>query len=306
MVEDNPGDIVLTQRLLHTAAPGEFVLTVAHSLEEAIRCLADKTFDVVLLDLTLPDSVGLETLRIVLQEAPDLPIVILSGLDDRDMAIRAVREGAQEFIVKSGLNMRQAALALHSAMLRKETELVLAKRAFYDDLTGLPTRALLQDRWDRARARQARSGSLMGVLLLDLDEFKSVNDSFGHVAGDHVLVTVACRIEGALRRGDTLARLGGDEFAVLLEDVCGVNDIGLVARRIGNALKDAIEFDDTKIQAGASIGSAICHPYQNERLYDAIQRADSDMYRMKRARAGMAVTSKKEQRGEWSGLTDAQ
>ncbi len=115
---------------------------------------------------------------------------------------------------------------------RKALEDELKHQAFHDALSGLANRALFLDRLEHALARAARSQSLLAVLFLDLDDFKLVNDSFGHAAGDDLLVAVAGRLTKSLRAGDTAARFGGDEFAVLLEEISGLEEASQVAERI--------------------------------------------------------------------------
>jgi len=121
-----------------------------------------------------------------------------------------------------------AAIALDNARLYEE----IRHQAFHDGLTGLANRALFGDRVDHALARSARTGSLVAVLFVDLDDFKTVNDRFGHQAGDQLLRSIGERIVSIVRPGDTAARLGGDEFAVLLEDVHGAEDAQVVAERL--------------------------------------------------------------------------
>ena len=281
LVEDSPGDIELTRALLNRGAPGTFDLVFATSLAEAVERLRCASFDVVLLDLALPDSDRIETLQKILELAPEVPVVVLTGFDDVHLAVLAVREGAQEYVLKGSIDERQLVVTIRSAILRKQTELRLARRAFYDDLTDLPTRALLQDRWDRARNRQRRSGTWMAILMVDLDELKAINDTYGHLAGDQVLVTLTRRVEGLLRRGDTMARIGGDEFVVLLEQVHGMEDAELIVGKIHDAMAEAIALGDTAIQASASVGAAICHPDKPDSLYEVVRRADLDMYNRK-------------------------
>ena len=285
LIEDNPGDVVLTRHILHVAAPGEIALTCAASLDIAVEQLHGKEFDVVLLDLTLPGYFGVTALHEIQECAPHLPIVVFSGHESEELALRTVAEGAQDYVPKKGLDGRQLLLAIRSAILRKQAEAELARRASHDELTGLPTRTLLHDRWDRARKRQIRSLRWMGVLVVDMDRFKEINDAHGHLAGDFVLQVVAQRCRGVLRLGDTIARFGGDEFIVLLEEIRGVEDAKQIAMKISRAIEPAIDLDGVSIAPRASIGIAICHPSQPDSLEDAIRRADLSMYRCKHAAA---------------------
>src|SRR4051794_1238166 len=126
-----------------------------------------------------------------------------------------------------------ASLALTDA--RNHSDAV--HRALHDPLTNLPNRSLFLDRLHGAEQRAARSGSAVGVLFLDLDGFKTINDSLGHGRGDELLISVAQRLSCSLRAGDTAARLGGDEFAVLLEDLADEREAVIVAKRTLTALR---------------------------------------------------------------------
>ena len=139
---------------------------------------------------------------------------------------------------------------------RRRAEAELVHRALHDSLTGLPNRALLDDRLDHALARCARHGSDLAVLFADLDDFKWVNDSHGHPAGDEVLRIVASRIRDAVRPADTVARFGGDEFVVVCED-SGRWEASLLARRIAERLEVPVEVDGAQVVLTASVGIAV-------------------------------------------------
>ena len=145
-------------------------------------------------------------------------------------------------------------LTLRDVTERRRLERELTHQAFHDSLTGLANRVLFADRLQHALARGARDGSVVGVLFIDLDDFKIVNDTLGHATGDQLLIAVAERIAGALRADDTAARLGGDEFAALVENVQDPGAVEETANRILAALTEPIVVDGGSIQAVASIG----------------------------------------------------
>jgi diguanylate cyclase (GGDEF)-like protein len=146
-------------------------------------------------------------------------------------------------------------ITLRDVTERRRLEQELTHQAFHDAMTGLANRVLFHDRLQHALARSARDGSVVGVLFIDLDDFKIVNDTHGHAAGDHLLISVAHRIAGALRADDTAARLGGDEFAALVENVQDPGAVEETAHRILKALAPPVVTDDgTTLQAVASIG----------------------------------------------------
>lgn len=155
-------------------------------------------------------------------------------------------------------------------------------RALHDTLTGLPNRALLADEYNRAVAHANRVGKRFAVLLLDLDNFKTINDSYGHDLGDELLKQVANRIRGVLRGEDMICRLGGDEFVVLVEDVENEDDV----RRVGHNLLSALHADiwllDRSLRIGVSIGASI-YPQHGVELVDLKRHADIAMYRAKDA-----------------------
>jgi diguanylate cyclase (GGDEF)-like protein/PAS domain S-box-containing protein len=164
---------------------------------------------------------------------------------------------------------------------RKLAEEQLIHDALHDALTGLPNRALFIDRLDHRlkHSRRERDGGF-GTLFLDLDRFKMVNDSLGHIAGDEMLVEVGRRLEQAVRPGDTVARLGGDEFAILLEDVTTTDDAVRATDRIQTSLKQPMKIGGQEIVTTVSIGIALSQTGY-ERAEDVLRDADTAMYRAK-------------------------
>ena len=158
---------------------------------------------------------------------------------------------------------------------RKALESELQHQTFHDTLTGLANRALFLDRVDHAIARYGRSHRPISVLLLDVDDFKIVNESLGHAAGDALLVEVATRLRDSLRPSDTIARMGGDEFAVLLEDIL-VEDAALVARRVMDELGQPLALPGRRMVARASIG--IAEAEEGDGAVDLLRKADAAMH----------------------------
>src|SRR5215217_4902221 len=164
---------------------------------------------------------------------------------------------------------------------RRAAEQRLQHDALHDGLTGLPNRVLFLDRLAQAilRAQRSSPATCAAVLFLDLDRFKIVNDSLGHLVGDHLLVEVARRLESALRPGDTVARLGGDEFTVLLEDLADREEAELVAHRMLETLTESFEVEDRELFLSASIGIALAGA--GAQPGEVIRDADAAMYRAK-------------------------
>jgi diguanylate cyclase (GGDEF)-like protein len=166
------------------------------------------------------------------------------------------------------------------AIERQRAEQRIRHMAHHDELTGLPNRALLNDRLGQALAVARRSGRSLGLLFLDLDGFKDINDSLGHPVGDRLLQSVAERLRGLVREGDTVARLGGDEFVVMLVNLAQADDALKIARSIALALARPHAVDEHRLHVTASIGVA-AFPDDGDSAAALLQHADVAMYRAK-------------------------
>src|SRR6478672_2132076 len=172
-------------------------------------------------------------------------------------------------------------LNAHDITDHKKAEAKLLHDALHDELTGLPNRALFMDRLRHSMERSRREPELLtAVLFLDLDRFKIVNDSLGHLVGDELLIQISGSLAEALRPSDTIARVGGDEFAILLEGGRDVSDAVRVAERIHDRLTTALNIGGHEVFITASIGIAV-HTPEYERPEDLLRDADTAMYRVK-------------------------
>jgi len=172
-----------------------------------------------------------------------------------------------------------------SATIRFGAEDAIRHQAMHDPLTGLPNRVLFKDRLEHALSRRARNARYVAVMVVDLDSFKNVNDSLGHLAGDALLMAVADRFGARLRGFDTIARLGGDEFALLFDELDAADQAGRVAQRVLDALVSPLSLPDREVAIGASVGIALTNRSDTEadRL---LADADAAMYRAKREGKG--------------------
>ncbi|PKM45225.1 MAG: hypothetical protein CVV05_07610 [Gammaproteobacteria bacterium HGW-Gammaproteobacteria-1] len=163
---------------------------------------------------------------------------------------------------------------------KKMAEERLRNLAFYDPLTTLPNRAFFRERLGKLTSVMQRSGRQGALMFIDLDGFKDVNDSLGHAAGDRLLIEVAKRLQGRIRKSDTVARLGGDEFAMLLSDVRQPEQIGSLAEEILEVIRSPVSIDGHDVRVGASIGIAV-YPDDAQTVDDLTRHADIAMYQAK-------------------------
>jgi diguanylate cyclase (GGDEF)-like protein len=279
LVEDNRAQARIMQRML---GEGGLDLEVVHvgTLAAAKQHLSGARVTCILLDLTLPDAQRLDGLAEIKNVAPEAPVVVVTADDDSGRGIEAVQSGAQDYLMKGEMDGAQLCRSVRFAIERARAERRLAHRALHDDLTGLPNRVLFLDRLTYSLAQTERQDSRVGVFFLDLDGFKAVNDRLGHLAGDALLRTMAARLLGWVRPGDTVSRFGGDEFIVLVREVDGPAQATRIAERLTVAVSAPIEIEGEEISVTPSIGIAL--GVGEERPDDLLDRADKAMYSAKR------------------------
>jgi diguanylate cyclase (GGDEF)-like protein/PAS domain S-box-containing protein len=411
LIEDNPGDARLLRELLNEQDMQHIELTHVEYMRDAEKHLAERTTDMILLDLGLPDVQGLEAVRRAHAAAPHVTLVVLSGMDDESLALQAMQNGAQDYLIKGQIEPRELVRALRYAVERKIIEESLwaekeraqatlqcigdavvstdaqgnifflnpvaetmtgwslqeatgrpmaevfrivdanthetvpdtmeravqralpghlpwdcalvrrdgleipvedsvspihdrdgrptgavvvfrdvsaaramtrqmAHDAAHDYLTGLPNRLHLKERISNAIASADRHKQQVALLYLDLDGFKHINDSLGHLIGDKVLQSVAKRLLNCVRAPDTVSRQGGDEFLILLSEVDHPDGSAIVANRILHRLGGAHTIDKRELHVTASIGVSV-YPDDGLDAESLIKNADTAMFQAK-------------------------
>lgn len=287
LIEDNPDDTLLLREAVRGDALSTFEFTIAESLKTGLEFLSQNHFDVVLLDLGLPDSQGLESFESVNSAFPGKPVVVLSGSTDQTLALEAVQSGAQDYLVKGPTGWEIASRSIRYAIERKHMEERLHHLATHDALTGLPNRTLFHDRLIHAieLSRRLRSGKNekweLAVMLLDLDNFKAANDTYGHLEGDLLLQAVTEQLRKCVRESDTVARMGGDEFTLIFENVSGEDDAAGLAKKVLAVFDQPFQFGGHKMKITASIGISL-YPRDGQDAQVLLSRADIAMYQAKR------------------------
>jgi diguanylate cyclase (GGDEF)-like protein len=281
LIEDNPGDERLIRLALSEDLHRRFTVTSARTLGGGLELAQTLPLDAILLDLNLPDSNGLANVKTLALAVPRTPILVVTGLDDDSLAIEVSEHGAQAFLTKGSNELAVLGRTIRCAMARKRFEALLAEQAYSDSLTGLANRVLFHDRLKQALARATRTDKRIAVVFVDLDNFKAVNDTFGHKVGDEVLRAIADGLRRAVRQTDTVARAGGDEFTVLVEPVNDVMDAVTIAQKILSAVNAAIKLPGARVELTASIG-VVLFPDHARNADSLVECADRAMFFAKR------------------------
>ncbi len=281
LAEDNPGDARLVREMLRGCGHVSDI-TVVDRVRDCIRLIDDGLVDLVLLDLSLPDSTGLQGFHRLRAHAPETPILILTSLADEEMAEQAVRAGAHDYLIKGQLEGNLLMHSIRYSVLRHEYRSELSELTLRDPLTGLYNRRgfrLLAEQSLRLARRNSRDSVL---LLADMNDLKEINDTHGHQLGDEALCAAATAFTGSLRDCDIIARLGGDEFVALAVEAQPPGIPSLLARLEHSLAREDAALDMC-IPLTLSIGVAPFDPKTAPSLNELIVAADRDMYEKKRA-----------------------
>ena len=283
LIQDNPGDSQLVRQMLGEVGWARFDLEVVSRLSDGMERLAVAEVAVALVDLSLPDCEGLNVVSILRAHAPDLPIVVFTGIGDEEAGVSALAAGAQDYLIKGQTNSTVLVRTLRYAIERKRLELTLQRMALQDELTSLYNR---RGFFHRAmyRLRDARREGKGAVLLMgDMDGLKQVNDTLGHLEGDRALVEIARTLRETFREEDVIARMGGDEFAVLA--IMKGDRVGEVVRAILCRLRARLATLSlpSGYRLSMSVGHAAAQAAGDASLDALIKQADRSLYEQKRA-----------------------
>jgi diguanylate cyclase (GGDEF)-like protein len=271
----------------------------AGSAEEALAALSEQTFDLVISDIDMGRMSGLELVPRVHSLSPDTVVVMISGNQDIEFAIQALRVGAFDYITKP-IDLRHVEASVeralkHSELLKEkrrykeQLEELLQKRtaqvdwlAYYDTVTQLPNRALFEDRLTQACSIAKSNGQSLGVLFISLDQFKKVNDSLGHGPGDSLLREFAERLQSCISKSDTVARFGNDEFALLKTQIDDTNDVIETIASLSQVLKFSFDLPGHELYATASVGVSM-FPIDGEDCHTLLKNAGAALYKAKKS-----------------------
>ncbi|HEV8368274.1 MAG TPA: EAL domain-containing protein [Pyrinomonadaceae bacterium] len=271
----------------------------ASSAEDALAALADETFDLVISDIDMGGMSGIELVPRLHSLAPDTVVVMISGNQDIETAIEAMRVGAFDYITKP-LDLRHVEAAVERALhhrnllrekeqYKEQLEQLLEERtaevdrlAYYDTITQLPNRTLFEDRLAQAVAIAKSGDQTLGVLFISLDQFKKVNDTLGHGPGDILLKEFAERLKSCIEETDTVARFGSDEFALLRTGIEGTKDVIETIGSLSQVLRFSFDLDGQELFASASVGVSL-FPLDGVDGQTLLKNAGAALYKAKRS-----------------------
>jgi diguanylate cyclase (GGDEF)-like protein len=292
IVEDSDADTELLLRQLRHADydPAWERVETAEIMSAALDC---QPWDIVIADYTMPQFRGIDALLLLQEKGLDIPFIMVSGTIGEDIAVAAMKAGAHDYIMKNNTarlvpaierELKEAEVRRHYRRMQERVQYL----AYYDPLTDLPNRALFTDRLEQAVLLGHREKHCFALMLMDLDRFKSINDTLGHHAGDRALQQVAARLKTCLRESDTVARMGGDEFAILLPTASHKDGAVVVARKILAAIAESFQIEDRHFQIGISLGIALFPEHGAESDF-LMRAADAAMYEAKNPRNDFRV-----------------
>lgn len=288
LIEDDLGDAALAQAYLSDIPDRALELRHVQRLSEAIPCLESPPPDIILLDLNLPDAHGITTFTELHARFPDVPVIVLSGLDDHEVALMTVREGAQDFIVKGTFTGETLLRAIDYAVERNRMRMEMFTAALSDELTGLNNRRGFKALTEQLLKSACRLKKEVFLLFVDLDGMKMVNDVCGHLQGDRLLRDAANLLVQVFRESDVLARIGGDEFAVfgLIEEQ---PRFVLPLERLAKEVRQFNDRNDNRPYIlSLSVGLATLRPGATDTIDQLIALADAKMYESKRKKKSLA------------------
>jgi two-component system, cell cycle response regulator len=284
IVADHERDVRRLQGAVAGRGAAHFELVHVTQVSDALRKLGgDERFDAVLLDLSLGDGHSLEPLVELHEHKPDLPIIVLSGVDDESLAMRALKEGAQDSLVKGQVDGHLLVRAIRYAIERQQLHAALREMSLVDPQTRLYNRRGLITLARQLFKVADRMKKRVSHIFVDLDGLKVINDTLGHWAGDQALLETTELLKETFRDSDVMARMGGDEFVVLAMENAGA-DAEMWTRRLQDNLAARNAIADRRYLLSLSVGIAYYDPDAPKDLETLLARADSMMYEEKLAK----------------------
>jgi diguanylate cyclase (GGDEF)-like protein len=280
LIEDDEDDYLLAHDLLSEVFGNQLRFEWANNWQAGLEAISSRKHDVCLIDYRLGQRSGLDIIRDAVEQGSSIPFILLTGQDDREIDLEAMEAGATDYLVKGQISAPLLDRAIRYSIEQKKVETRLANMARYDELTGLANRTLFRSHLVDCISQTKRNGKVGALLLLDLDNFKDINDSLGHPAGDLLLKEVSVRLAEGVRESDFVARLGGDEFAVIATNLNDTGGASVLARKIIEEMVDPVNIDDWDVFTSTSIGITM-FPQDSADPDQLLKNADMALYHAK-------------------------
>ncbi len=283
LIEDDEDYAMLIKTFLDGVKRVNYDLVVHERLSGGLDYLTNHEADLVLLDLSLPDSSGYNTFEQLNHLFPDTPIVILTGHDDESLGTNAVQDGAQDYLVKGQIDRNLLERAIRYAIERHAMLAKFQEMMRVDELTGLYNRRGMMSLANQQIGFADRLRKRVFVLYIDLNNLKTINDTYGHLVGDQALVDTADLLKNTFRKSDIVARIGGDEFVVFGLDINegSGNTTEIIINRLKNAIAMYNLRSNKKFDLSLSYGVTYYDPQNPLSIDDLLSEADKLMYEHK-------------------------
>lgn len=283
VIDDDEVDFLLIERFLKRAFLNETIeISWISQPAETHLMQAIEDHDICLVDQNMGSMSGTDIIRKSTEHGSFKPIILLTGQDNEEVDKLAATIGATDYLVKNEMTATLLNRSIRFSLAQKENQKRLSTFAYRDGLTGLANRIKFDQTLELAIGTSERAGTYLALFLIDLDDFKIINDTYGHPAGDTVLKTVAKRILAMVRKTDIVARLGGDEFGVVLSGYKHEQDIKQLTDKMLRVFEEPIHFDGHCFHSKCSIGIAILKPEDENRCSSELTRAaDGALYKAK-------------------------
>lgn len=296
IVDDDEVDLASYRRMIKQSSDMACDCVDASNAKEAMRLLDEEEIDCILLDYLLPDINGLDLLKAIKEKIGErVPVIMLTGHGSEDIAVKAMKEGAVDYLVKNKIEpailIKTIIHAIKNAQLKmtiQDQKKRLEYCAYYDGLTGLMNRHTFEEMAKQAFANAVRHGDALAVIVVDLDNFITINDTFGQLAGDEILIETGKRLKAVLPQEVLLARWGDDEFAMLIAGPEIEHRSASLAKKILDGIKKPIALSIDTINIGASIGIA-SYPSNSNDLNTLLKNAYTALLQAKGLGKGIVM-----------------
>lgn len=283
LIEDNQDHAFLAKSTITSS--GGYQVNLASTGKEALQLFDQEQYDLALLDYALPDINGLTVLSRILEKSENFPVIVITSLGSEVVAVEAMKRGAYDYVVKFGEYYKVLPVVIEKALEKhdlvrssEEMKRKLEEKATKDLLTGVYNKNHFFELYSRELSIAKRYGRKLALAMIDINNFKAINDTYGHQVGDLVLVQLASILKRSLRSSDVVARYGGDEFIILMFEA-GLKEAKATISRIEDSIAQLNLKKELPVEVSASIGVGV-----GEGQYDTLlEDADKNMYEKKRS-----------------------